>query len=145
MSNLETFQRFTELLEARDLNGMQDMFADNATVKGPTVELGKQQIVDYFKTLFTAFPDISFGLTDFEEQGDVLYCVSHEKGTHKGILDLRPFGIPLFLPPTEKTYTMPKTTYTFHIVNGKIVSFNEETVEGGGLKGILSQLGVKIP
>jgi len=54
------------------------------------MDLNKSQVIDYLRILFTAFPDISFGLTNFEEKDDLIYCDSHEKGTHNGILDLNP-------------------------------------------------------
>jgi ketosteroid isomerase-like protein len=82
MSDIETIKRFADLIETKDLNGLQAMLADDFTAKGPKMELNKQQIVGYLKILFTAFPDISFGLTEFEEKDDLIYCASHEKGTH---------------------------------------------------------------
>lgn len=144
MSNIDIAKRFAELMEVKDLNGLQEIMGDAFTAKGPTMELNKQQVVGYLKILFTAFPDISFGLTDFEEKGDLICCDSHEKGTHSGVLDLNPFGMPISLPPTGKTFTLPKGDFTFRVANDKIAYFSEEVADGGGLAGILAQLGVKL-
>ena len=69
MSNIETTKRFANLIETKDLNGLKDILADDFTAKGPSVNLNKQQTAGYLKVLFTAFPDMSFGLSDFEEKG----------------------------------------------------------------------------
>ena len=144
MSNIETAKRFAALAEAKDLNGLQAILADDFIAKGPTMELNKQQVVGYLKLLFTAFPDHSFGLTNFEEKGDLVYCDSHEKGTHHGILDLNPFGLPVSLPPTGIAFTLPKGRFAFRVANDKITYFDEEATKGGGLAGILAQLGIKL-
>lgn len=141
MNHIEVVKRFADLVETKDLNGLQDLLADDFTVKGPTLELNKQQMVGYLKMMFTAFPDISFGLTDFEEKGDRIHCASHEQGTHTGILDLNPFGLPVSLPPTGRHYALPEGGFTFHVANDKVTYLSEE---GAGLKEVLAQLGVKL-
>ena len=145
MNNLETVKMFTESLETKNMDVLQAMLADDFTAKGTTVDLSKQQIVSYLTMLFTAFPDMSFGINNFEETGDLIYCDTHKKGTHSGILDLNPFGIRFSLSSTGKTFTLPRSRYTFRVMNGKITYLSEEEAEGGGLAGLLAQLGVKLP
>lgn len=145
MNDPKIARRFADLLEAKDLNGLQELVSDGFSAKGPTRELNKQQTFAYLKILFTAFPDLNFGLTDFEEKGDLLYCTSHERGTHNGVLDLTPFGMPISLPPSGKTFTLPEGGFIIRVADGKVVYFSEEPGEGGGLAGILAQLGVKLP
>jgi hypothetical protein len=145
MNELETAKRFADLLEAKDLNGLQELLADGFTAKGPTMELNKQQTIAYLKILFTAFPDLSFGLTDYEEKGELIYCTSRERGTHNGVLDLTSFGMQITMPPSGKTFSLPEGGFTIRVANGKVVYLSEEPSEGGGLAGILAQLGVKLP
>jgi predicted ester cyclase len=145
MSNLEVAKKFADLLESGDVKGLQSLLADDFRAKGATRELTKQQALGYIQTLFAAFPDFRFGFTDFEEEGDLIYCTGQETGTHKGVLDLNPFGIPISLPPTDKSFKMPKSRYTFRTAGDKVTFYGEETVQGGGLAGILEQLGVKLP
>ena len=145
MSNLEIAKRFSEFLESRDLAGLQTLLADNFVAKGPTMELTKQQALAYLQLLFTAFPDHSFGLADYEEVGEMIRCTTHESGTHQGVLDLKEFGLPVTLPPSNKPIRLPNGKLTIRVVNGKIAYFGEEAAEGGGLAGILEQLGVRFP
>jgi predicted ester cyclase len=145
MSNIEVAKRFADLLESRDVKGLQALLADDFRAKGATRELTKQQALGYLQIFFAAFPDHSFGFADFEEKGDLLNCTGQETGTHKGVLDLNPFGIPISLPPTGKSFKLPKSIYTFRVARDKITFYGEEAVQGSGLAGILEQLGIKIP
>lgn len=145
MSNLEVAKRVAALLEARDVQGLQAVMADEFRAKGPTLELNKQQTLGYLQIFFTAFPDHRFGLTDFEEQGDLIYCTGQETGTHQGVLDLKPFGLTVSLSPTGKSFKLPKSVFTFRVAGEQLTYYSEEAVTGGGLAGILEQLGVKLP
>ena len=145
MSNLEVAQRFANLLESGDVKGLQALLADDFQAKGGTRELTKQQALGYLQIFFAAFPDHTFGFADFEEKGDLVKCTGQETGSHKGALDLNPFGIPISLPPTGKSFKLPKITYTFRVAGDKVNFYGEEEVQGGGLAGILAQLGVKLP
>ena len=145
MSNLEVAKRFADLLESGDVKGLQTLLADDFSAKGATRELAKQQALGYLQIFFTAFPDHRFGFMDFEEKGDWVYCTGQETGTHKGVLDLNPLGIPLSLPPTGKSFKLPKSSFTFRVAGDQVSYFSEETVKGAGLAGILEQLGVKLP
>jgi len=66
MSNLEVAKRFANLLESKDVKGLQVLLADDFRAKGGTLELAKQQALGYLQIFFTAFPDHSFGFADFE-------------------------------------------------------------------------------
>jgi hypothetical protein len=145
MSNLETAKRAADLLESKDLKGLQALLAEDFRAKGATLELTKQQTLGYLQIFFTAFPDHRFCFTDFEEKEGLIYCTGQETGTHEGILDLNPFGMPVSLPPTEKTFKLPKSVFTFRVVGDQVTYFSEEAVKGGGLAGILEKLGVKLP
>ena len=145
MSNLEVAKRFADLLEAGDVKGLQPLLADDFRAKGATRELTKQQALGYLQIFFTAFPDHRFGFTDFEEKGDWVHCTGQETGTHKGVLDLNPFAMPISLPPTGKSFKLPKSLYSFRVAGDKVTYYNEEAVQGGGLAGILEQLGVQLP
>ena len=145
MSNLEVAKRFANLLESGDVKGLQALLADDFQARGATRELTKQQALGYLQLFFAAFPDHSFGFADFEEKGNLVNCTGQETGTHQGVLDLNPFGIPVSLPPTGKSFKLPKSIYTFRVVGDKVTFYGEEAVQGGGLAGILEQLAVKLP
>ena len=143
MSNLETARRAANLLESGDLNGLRAILSDDFRAKGATRELTKQQTLSYLQMFFTAFPDHRFNFTDFEEKEGVIDCTGEETGTQTGVLDLNPFGMPITLPPTGKTFKLPKGVFTFRVAGDQVTCYTEEAVMGGGLAGILEQLGAK--
>lgn len=145
MNNLDVAKRAAALLESRDSKGLQTLMADDFVAKGPTLELTKQQVLGYLQIMFTAFPDHRFSFADFEEKGDSIYCISHETGTHTGILDLNPLGMSVSVPPTGKSFKMPKRVITFRVVGDKLTYYGEEAVAGGSLKEMLAQLGINVP
>ena len=145
MSTLEVAKRFADLLESGDVKGLQVLLSDDFRAKGARAELTKQQALGYLQIFFAAFPDHRFGFADFEEKGNLVNCTGQETGTHKGVLDLNPFGMPISLPPTGKFFKLPKSIYAFRVVGDKVTFYGEEAVQGGGLAGILEQLGVKLP
>jgi hypothetical protein len=145
MSNLEVAQKLSETLEARDLAGLHPLLSDDFVAKGPSFELNKPQTLGYLQIMFTAFPDHRFGLTDFREEGELVYCTSHERGTHTGVLDLKPLGMSVSLPPTGRPFALPEFTISIRAVDNRVVYFAEEDVPGGGMTGILQQLGASVP
>jgi len=145
MSNLEIAMEAADLLESRDLKGLQALLADDFKAKGATRELTKQQALGYLQIFFAAFPDHRFNFTDFEDKGDLITCTGQETGTHQSVLDLKPLGMPFSLPPTGKSFKLPKTVFTFRVTGDKVTYYGEEAEKGGGLAGILEQLGVKLP
>jgi SnoaL-like polyketide cyclase len=144
MNNLEVAKLFASLLESRDVKGVQVFLADDFRAKSATRELTKQQTLGYLKIFFMAFPDHHFGFADFKEKGDSIDCTAQETGTHTGVLDLNPIGMPVSLPPTGKSFRLPKSVYIFRVAGDKVTYYSEEAVQGGGLAGILEQLGVKL-
>jgi hypothetical protein len=145
MSILEVAKRAADLLDSMDLKGLQAILADEFKAKGATLDLTKQQTLGGLQILFMAFPDHRFNFADFEEKEDLICCTGQETGSHKGILDLNPLGMPVLLPPTGKSFKLPKSGFIFRVAGDKVTYYGEEPVKGGGLAGILDQLGVKLP
>ena len=65
-------------------------------------------------------------------------------GTHQAELDLSPLGLPN-VPATGKSFQLPLETATISFNGEKITSVRTTEVAGGGVMGILSQLGVEAP
>jgi predicted ester cyclase len=145
MSKIDSAKKFAGLIDSHDLAGLQDLLAEDCIAKGDTMEIPKQQFIEYLEALFTAFPDFKFSHNDFREEGEMISFRVEEQGTHTGLLDLTPFGVPLSLPATSKPFKTPETKHTIRVAEGKVSYISEEQVEGGGLAGVLAQLGVSLP
>ncbi len=144
-SHSETIQAFLRALESGEVDNLADLLSDDFTAAGPTVELDKQQTLSYIRVIYAAFPDFAFNFGDIEEEGNSIWVSGQEAGTHTGTLDLNSFGIPVTLPPTGKAFSLPASTWEFAASGGKITRMQEHITEGGGMRGILAQLGVNLP
>jgi hypothetical protein len=76
--------------------------------------------------------------------GSVVKISAELKGTHSGVLDLSPLGLGV-TPATDKSFAMPREHGKVTIKHSKVASWVVEPTEGGGVLGILDQLGIAVP
>lgn len=76
--------------------------------------------------------------------GCVVKISAELKGTHSGVLDLTPLGLGV-TPATNKSFASPQEHSEVTIKDDKVSSWVVESPEGGGVVGVLGQLGVKVP
>jgi hypothetical protein len=146
MNNIELAKKFTAFLEESDLQSASEMLSEDFRAAGPTAEITKEQFIGSLSLILSPFPNHRFNFSNFiEKEQDSITCTIQEQGTHKNILDLNPLGIPIRLPPTGKSFSLPETSMDFTFHDGKIIAIKEAHNEGSGLKGILDQLGIKLP
>jgi predicted ester cyclase len=91
-----------------------------------------------------ALPDWKFNASDFKENGDQVTAALRITGTHTGELQLPLPGLPA-IPASGTKVSLPSEPSTFTVTNGKLAKLELARIEGGGVMGILSQLGVNIP
>jgi steroid delta-isomerase-like uncharacterized protein len=99
----EISDRYTDLINAHDAQGIGELFADDAIFVDPTGEYrGRDAIVGYWEGFFRAFPDLQGG-DEFEaESGDTAINEWTASGTHTGPLE-GPEGM---IPATGKRITV---------------------------------------
>ena len=91
-----------------------------------------------------AFPDIDYRMRLLEVDGDTVRVSSQLSGTHSGALDLTPLGMGV-IEATGKSFSLPEETSTASLEGGQLRELKATPTEGGGLMGILAQLGVAPP
>src|SRR5207248_6764420 len=89
-----------------------------------------------------AFPDWKFNLHEAEEQGDIVTGAVQITGTHTQDLVLP--GMPP-IPATHKKVSLPEEHLVFTFKGDRIASLASDNVPGGGVAGVLQQIGVPIP
>ena len=114
----EVSDRYTELINAHDAEGLAALYADDGVFTDPTGEYrGREAIVEYWKGFFKAFPDIG-GEDEFEaESGDTAINEWTASGTNDGPLE-SPEGT---LPATGKRVTI-RGCDAMTVRDGRIVS-----------------------
>ncbi|GCF09879.1 nuclear transport factor 2 family protein [Dictyobacter arantiisoli] len=108
--------------------------------------LSQAQFLGMQDALLAAMPDLSYHLENaarLEDQNSVEANITLT-GTHSNDLALPLFGLEL-IPATGIAVTLPQTAVTFEVVDDKIVKMAFEPVTGGGLSGLLQQVGSELP
>jgi hypothetical protein len=116
MNKIDTVKAFSEALDARDFNKAASYLADDFVFAGPVPQpIGKQAFIAVQIT-----------------------------GTHTRGLVLPMPGIPP-IPATGKSVSLPEEHITFTFKGDKITSLTSDNVPGGGVAGVLAQIGVQLP
>ena len=145
MNAQEVAQALEAAFAARDLDAVAGYLSDDFQFSGPTPEpVGKGPYIGLTKTMLAAFPDINYNARTTSVEGDVIKTTSQLTGTHTADLDLTPMGMGV-IPATGKSFSNPEEVGEMRVKDGKVVSWEIERTEGGGLAGILAQLGVQPP
>ena len=131
--------------EAGQAGRFADMLSDDMVFAGPVPEpVGKREFVGLMTAMVAALPDWKFNAMDFKQNGDQVTVVFQITGTQTGELDLPLPGFPK-LPATGRHVSLPKEPTTVTVKDGKIIRLELAVVPGGGVPGVLAQLGVRLP
>ena len=145
MSNIDLVKSVFAAFESGDVRKAETLLSDDMVLAGPVPKpVSKHEFVGLQSSLVAAIPDWKFNAGEYKEQGDKVLVKVHISGTHSKPLTLPPMGVQS-LPPTTKHVQLPYENLTVTVTNGKVTRIDAERVEGGGVQGLLAQLGVKMP
>jgi hypothetical protein len=131
--------------ESGHLNQFADLLTDDMVFAGPVPQpVGKHEFVGLMTALVAAMPDWKFNAMDFKQNGDIVTVIFQITGTQTGELNMPMPGFPK-IPASGKHVSLPKEPTTVTIKNGKISRLEATVVPGGGVAGILAQLGIQVP
>ena len=124
---------------------LAEILTDDMVFAGPVPEpVGKREFLGLQTALVKAMPDWKFNATDFKLIGEQVTTVFQITGTHTAELSLPMPGFPK-VPPSGKHVSLPKEPITITLKNGKISRIESARVPGGGVAGVLAQLGIPMP
>ena len=145
MSASEMASTLLKSIEAGEMVAAAKLMSDGFMFSGPVPQpISGTEWLAMHEKLHAAFPDWRFNLSDLHEHGSEIHATIQISGTNKGSLDLSSIGMPT-IPATGKSIKLPREELTFTSENGKLASLSVAPVAGGGVMGILGQLGVKVP
>ena len=145
MSKVDTVKAFAEALEARDFDRAASYLSDDFVLTGPTPQpVGKQEFIAIQSAFQDAFQDWSFNSHDEVEQGDKVIAATQITGTQTRDLVVPIPGLPT-IPATGKRVSLPEEHLTFTFKGDKIASLTADNTPGGGIPGVLAQIGVPLP
>lgn len=138
-STLETVRSLDAEISGGDLRKIADYLADDFQFLGVGPQpMGKAEAIGVWTTLRAALPDFNHNLANVREAGSIVYGTVEVTGTHTGTLQI-PSGPTL--PPTGRKVRNPVERIAITVRNGRVTSWEVEQVPGGGLAGLLGQLG----
>lgn len=145
MTNSETVRALLTAIEQLRWDEAQGYLTSDFTFGGAVPQpLSADAWLGVHKAFAAAMPDFSFNASDIrEEQGGVRLHL-RISGTQTRAMALPVPGIPV-IAPTGKRVQLPAESCTAHFRGDKIASYTVEKVSGGGLPGILGQLGAALP
>ncbi|MHC4481535.1 MAG: ester cyclase [Planctomycetota bacterium] len=145
MSAVDVVKAGIAAQEAGDFDKAAELLTDDMVFAGPVPQpVGKREYLGLQSALKAAMPDWKFNASDFKESGDQVTAVMTVTGTHTAELKLPLPGMPT-VPATGKKVALPKQTGTFTVKGDKVSRIDIAVEAGGGVQGILAQLGVSMP
>ena len=143
MNNRERYIDAVEKMKDHDLDGYAEFLSEDVTFEGPFPHpLGKDAYLNTLRTLINAFPDLDYHYRIIDVNDERVRYASYMTGTHTGDLDLSTQGMGI-IPPTGKSFETVEEEGEVWFEDGKAKRIVIFTEEGGGLQGMLAQLGVQ--
>lgn len=90
--------------------------------------------------LDTGMPDFSYNLSDLQAHGNTVTGLIQIAATHTRHLEFPQYGIPA-TQDTGQTIGLPQVPVEFVLSDDKIAEMKIQAVPGGGMQGLLQQLG----
>ena len=145
MDSKATVQALMDSVQKGDFEKAKSLLSADFKFSGPVPEpINGDAWMGMSMNLKKAFPDLDYHFHVEGADGDVVKIGAQLKGAHSGDLDLTSMNMGV-IPATNKSFANPHEHGKVTVKGDKVVSWAVEPIEGGGLMGILSQLGVKLP
>ena len=145
MNQTETVAALLSAIEREEWAQAASYLTSDFTFSGAVPQpISGEEWLGIHKAFAAAYSNFSFNYQPDAETGQQVHCTVQLTGKHTRDLQLPVPGIPV-IPPTGKQVSLPREPLTFTFRNGKVADLHVTPVEGGGLPGMLQQLGVALP
>jgi hypothetical protein len=145
MNQREIVQALLDSVQRADFEKAKSLLSNDYQFSGPVPEpINADTWLGIHKNLKKAFPDLDYHFHVDSVEGDATKISAELKGTHSGALDLSALGLGV-TPATDKAFALPREHGKVTCKGDKVVSWVMDRIEGGGLMGILGQLGIAVP
>ena len=144
MEHIQIVKAAYSAIEAGDFDTVEGLLHENYQLTGPVSQsMGKEDVLKLLKALKAALPDFAFSLSDLKETDEQVSGIQHVTGTHSHTLDLSFMGVPT-QTATGKKVKLPDEPFKVEFMGNQISKLHFEPVEGGGVPGLLTQIGATV-
>lgn len=132
-------------LQSGDMDMAASLLADDFVLRGWAEQpIDKGQFLAMQSNLLVAMPDFSYNLSDVHMEGQGIEALIQIRGTNLGNLDLTMLDIAP-IQATGLAVELPQVPIRFVTENDTLKEMAMATVAGGGLSGLLQQIGGELP
>ena len=145
MSAIDTVRAFVTAIENNEKEGTVNPLADDFLFSGWTPKpLDKADFITTFAEIKSGIPSLMFNLHNLAEEGTTVTGSIQIAGYQSDSFSIPPLSLPP-IPQMARSVSLPVEDVEFEVADDKIVSWTVHHVEGGGVKGLLHQLGFDAP
>jgi hypothetical protein len=146
METIDVVKTFITALQSGDMELAANTMTDDFKTSGllPGRELNARELLALQSELLVAMPDFSYNLTDMQEEGDEVKALVQITGTQTGDLSLTLLGLRT-IPATGIAVDLAQLSTRYRVADDKVVEMHIDSEPGGGLTGLLQQVGGEIP
>ena len=138
-----TVQTLLDAVQKADFETARSLLSDDFQFIGPVPEpINRDAWLRMSRSLKKAFPDLDYRFHVEGADGNIVRISAKLKGTHTNELDVSAMNMGV-IPATKKSVINPNERGKVTVRSGKVTSWVVESIAGGGMMGILGQLGVK--
>lgn len=143
-SNTQFVREALAVAETGNMQKLSGLVTEDMTFESAATDpLSKTAYLALLEALLQAIPNWQFDPKNFIERGNKVSVTLHINGTHTATLTLPMLAQPL--PATGKHFQSPPELCEFTFKSGKISRIVSQVVPGGGVRGLLAQLGAALP
>ena len=150
MSPVDIVNDFMVALESKDFDTAASYLSDDFVFSGWTPQpLDKDQFITVMGELKAGIPNLSYhfhtvrDVQDLVQESNVKAAIQMT-GTQTDGFILPPLGLPP-IPQMARSISLPEEQWSYTLQDGKIVRIMVHRVPGGGIQGLLQQLGIDVP
>jgi predicted ester cyclase len=146
MEAIDVVKTFITALQSGDMELAAHTMTDDFKTSGllPGRELNARELLALQSELLVAMPDFSYNLTDLQEEGDEVKALVQITGTQTGDLSLTLLGLRT-IPATGIAIDLAQLSTRYRVADDKVLEMHVDAQPGGGLTGLLQQVGGEIP
>jgi hypothetical protein len=135
---------FINTLETNDLDMAESYLSEEFIFSGWTPQpLHKKDFLAFIGNIKSGIPGLIFNLHNIDEQKSVVTGTMQIAGYQTDSFILPSLGLPP-IPQTANSISLPAEDVRFMFKNDQIVQMSVQSTPGGGIKGLIHQLGIDV-
>jgi hypothetical protein len=145
VSTIETVKALVTALQSGDMELAAQRMSDDCIVSGLAPNpLERDEFLALQSELLAAMPDFSYNLGELHAQDNRVTGLVTITGTHSNDLELPMYGLKT-IPATGLAVVLPQVESTWLVERDRVKRVRISEVPGGGLTGLLQQVGAELP